>query len=103
MHLKLIVALRNERLQQGHPGDWNHFYRSLGNEVRAVMPKQSQQSVTQKTPDSTSQASDKEERKSSIVNLPQAAARAALPEEPKPETRADILNQMRKTRGLPTA
>ena len=108
LHLKLIVAIRNERLQQGHPGDWGNFYRSLGNEVRAVMPKQSASGTTSQTADksttgSTSQASDKEERKSSIVNLPQAAARAALPEEPKPETRSDILNQMRKTRGLPTA
>jgi hypothetical protein len=103
LHLKLVVAMRNERLLQGHPGDWGNFYRSLGNEVRAVMPKQSQPSTTEKTADSTSQASDKEARKASIVNLPQAAARAALPEDPKPETRADILNQMRKTRGLPTA
>jgi len=103
MHLKLVVALRNEALQKGHPGDWENFYRSMGNEVRAVMPKQSQPAATEKTADSTSQASVKEERKSSIVNLPQAAARAALPEEPKTETRSDILNQMRKTRGLPTA
>lgn len=104
MHLKLVIALRNEALQKGHPGDWENFYRSMGNEVRAVMPKQSQPAAaTEKTADSTSPASDKEARKASIVNLPQAAARAALPEEPKPETRADTLNSMRKARGLPTA
>jgi hypothetical protein len=105
LHLKLVVALREERLKQGHPGDWGNFYRSLGNEVRAVMPKQSQPNVTQKTQDTTSPVPEsKEERKSSIVNLPTAAAqRATLPEDPKPETRQDILNQMRKTRGLPIA
>jgi len=103
MHLKLVLALRNEALQKGHPGDWDNFYRSLGNEVRAVMPKQSQPTAAEKAQDSTSPAPDKEARKASIVNLPQAAARAALPEEPKPETRSDILNQMRKMRGLPTA
>jgi hypothetical protein len=104
LHLKLIVALRNERLQKGHPGDWNHFYRSLGNEVRAVMPKQSQPGVAQSTTGTPSQASDKEERKSSIVNLPQTAAqRASVQEEPKTETRADLINSMRKARGLPIA
>jgi hypothetical protein len=103
LHLKLVVALRNERLAKGHPGDWNSFYRSLGNEVRAVMPKQSQPKQAQAMSDTPSQASDKEERKSSIVNLPQAATRAALPEEPKTETRQDLLNSMRKARGLPIA
>lgn len=103
LHLKLVVALREEKLKQGHPGDWNNFYRSLGNEVRSVMPKQSQPSTTAKTPDTPSPASVKEERKSSIVNLPTATAqRAELPEEPKTETRDEIFAKMRKKRGLPT-
>ena len=103
LHLKLVVALREERLsKQGHPGDWTNFYRSLGNEVRAVMPKPSQQGVTPKTVDTTSQTSDREARKAStVVSLPQAASRAAVPEESKPETRDDVLNSMRKKRGLP--
>jgi hypothetical protein len=104
LHLKLVMAIRNERLQKGHPGDWGNFYRSIGNEVRAVMPKQSQPKQTATTQASPSQASDKEERKSSIVNLPTATAqRAEIPEEPKTETREDLLNKMRKKRGLPTA
>lgn len=106
MHLKLVVALRNEVLQKGHPGDWEQFYRSLGNQVRAVMPKSGNGTTSQtpdkSTTDTTSQPSDKEARKSSIVNLPTAATRAAVPEEPKTETRADTLNSMRKARGLPT-
>ena len=102
-HLELVMFKRAKRLEQGHPGDWGNFYRSIGNEVRAVMPKQSQPSTPPKTPDTPSQASVKEERKSSIVNLPQSSARAELPEEPKTETRADILNNMRKKRGLPNA
>ncbi len=107
MMLKLVVALRNEQLQKGHPGDWDNFYRSLGNQVRAVMPK-SGNGTTSQTPDklttdTTSQPSDKEARKSSIVNLPTAATRAAVPEEPKQETRADTIAAMRKARGLPNA
>jgi hypothetical protein len=100
-YLDLVMTKRNRRLAKGHPGDWNNFYRSIGNEVRAIMPKQSQQAGSQKSPDTPSQLTEKEERKSSIVNLPQASARAAVAEEPKPETRADVLNAMRKKRGLP--
>lgn len=103
-HLELVMFKRARRLEQGHPGDWGNFYRSIGNEVRAVMPKQSQPSATAKTPDTPSQASVKEERKSSIVNLPSAtSARAELPEEPKTETREEIFAKMRKKRGLPNA
>ena len=103
LHLKLVVALREERLQKGHPGDWTNFYRSLGNEVRAVMPKQSQPGMAPKTADITSQTSDREARKAStVVSLPQAASRAAVPDEPKPETREDTLNAMRKKRGFAT-
>jgi len=103
MLLKLVVALRNERLQKGHPGNWDNFYRSLGNEVRAEVLKQSQPSATPLTTGTPSQASVKEERKSSIVNLPTATAqRAELPEEPKTETRDEIFAKMRKRRGLPT-
>lgn len=103
-HLELVMFKRAKRLEQGHPGDWTTFYRSIGNEVRAVMPKQSQPSIPAKTSDTTSQASVKEERKSSIVNLPTATAqRAELPEEPKTETREEIFAKMRKKRGLPNA
>lgn len=104
LHLKLVVALREERLKKGHPGDWNQFYRGIGNEVRAVMPKQHQSGATPQVADSTSPASEKEARKASVVvSLPQAGARASVPEEPKPETREDMLNQMRKKRGFPTS
>ncbi|MCR4298642.1 MAG: hypothetical protein NUV75_07815 [Gallionella sp.] len=85
--------------------DWAHLYRAIGNEARSAMGRPSQQTqahVTPNTTDPTSQPVDKEARKASIVNLPTAAARAALPEAPKPETREDILGQLRKSRGLPT-
>lgn len=113
MLLKLIIAEKNERIAKAAQSrqpitDWNHFYRSIGNEVRGAIGRQSQpaaaaQAAAAPTADHTSQVlSDKEARKASIVNLPTAAARAALPEADKPETRADVLNQMRKSRGLPT-
>ena len=100
--LKLGITLESERLaqMQGQAPNWPTFYRSLGNELRSLTGRPSQSSQAVKT-DSTSPV-DKETRKSSIVNLPTAAARAALPEADKPETREDTLRNMRKARGLPT-
>lgn len=84
--------------------DFGQFYRSIGNEIRSAFPRQSQQQAAEEvtTPGIPSQKSEREERKSSIVNLPTAAARAETPAEPKAETREEILNSMRKARGLPT-
>jgi hypothetical protein len=81
--------------------DWNEFFRSIGNEVRSAVRPPQPAPVAQ-TPSQPSQGSEKEARKASIVNLPTAAARAELPKEEKPETREDVLNQMRKKRGLHT-
>ena len=89
--------------------DWSNFYRTIGNEVRSVMgPRQSQPSPSAAanagevtTTGNSSQASEKEARKASIVTLPTASARAELPNESKPETREDSLNRMRKSRGQP--
>lgn len=107
--LKLAMALESERAPQSGPNtNWPEFYRKIGNEVRSVSGRPSQPSssaapaAVAPTSDTTSPASDKEARKASIVNLPTAAARAALPTESKPETREDILNQMRTSRGIPT-
>lgn len=103
MHLELVVALRNKSLQlKGHPGDWNKFYRDIGNQVRSIMPKPTTVPAVSKTTEPTSQASDKEARKASIVALPTATARAELPKEQKEPTKAEILNEMRKARGFRT-
>lgn len=103
--LRLAASLENERASTGHPEDWNVFFRKIGNEVRSVTGRQSQPNLTAVAKDTTSgntsqSPSEKEARKASIVNLPTAAARAAMPES-KPETREDILNQLRKSRGIP--
>ena len=106
--LKLVINLKDERISQnqGRINDWPTFYRSIGNEVRGAIGRPNQPAATSTsitTTGSTSTGtSDKEARKASIVNLPTAAARAALPEADKPETRADVLNQMKKSRGLTT-
>ena len=104
--LRLAVFLENELIPQAGPNlDWQNFYRSIGNRVRSVVGRPSQSATTPTaapTSDTPSPASDKEARKASIVNLPVAAARAELPKEEKPETREDVLNQMRKSRGIPT-
>lgn len=104
--LKLIINMKDERIDAAAKGgqrinDWSGFYRAIGNEVRTAIGKPHQQAQAQ-TEGNTSQ-SDKEARKASITNLPTAAARATKPEADKPETREDILREMRKSRGLPTA
>lgn len=99
MLLKLATAVEQERLSHGQVQDWPTFYRQIGNEIRSAI-RPSQPTPTTGTPSQPS--SDKEARKASIVNLPTAAARAELPKEEKPETREDVLNSMRKARGIPT-
>jgi len=103
--LKLVVALRNERLAQAKgPIDWPVFYRTIGNEVRSVAGRQSQPaSAPTKTPSTTSSVSDKEARKASITVLPTSSARAELPKEekeltPEEERKAWIAEQ-KKARG----
>lgn len=104
--MKLAFSLENERLAQLGKGganpvsvDWHDFYRRIGNEIRTVV-RPSQPTVVQATNGNPSPASEKEARKASIVNLPTAGARAELPKEEKPETREDILADMRKGRPL---
>ena len=108
--MRLTQSLAEDRIKamQNNPAqlaqlDWEDFYRRIGNEVRGVAPRSNQTAAAPTTTGPTSSvSSDKEARKSSIVTLPTAAARAALPEEAKPETRAESLNRIRKSRGLPT-
>jgi len=103
--LQLVVFKRNNKLAQsrGAPQDWNQFYRAIGNEVRALVGKPtSQQQVQSTTSGTPSQQSTKEERKASAaVSIPAASSRAAPPPAEKPQTRADVLKEMRQKRGLP--
>lgn len=113
MLLKLAIVLENERLQEhnranpGQPIDYSSFYSKIGNEVRSVTGRPSQpatvstaaQTSAASEPGTPSQVSDKEARKSaSIVNLPTAAARAVQSEDPKPETREQAMERMRRSR-----
>lgn len=96
--------------------DWNGFFNTIGVQVRGALGRSSQPaSATQAVASpaqagaaaqgNLSQTADKEARKaavSSVVSLPTASARAAAPEAEKPESREDILNNMRKKRGIPT-
>lgn len=102
--LRLVVSLRNERIpQQKGPVDWTQFYRAIGNEVRSVAGKPTSPTAVQSTTSGTpSQQSTREERKAAaVVSIPTAAARAQPPQEEKPETRDDLIREMRKKRGLP--
>lgn len=90
--------------KEGHQIDWRNLYRTIGTQIRGVVPPRQSQPATnpQKTASTPSQPSEKEARKASITNLPTASsARAELPKEEKPETRDDVLKEMRRSRGLP--
>jgi len=110
MLLRLAASLETDMTKQGPPSDWQEFYRSLGNQVRSVVSGRQPQppAIVPATPAVPSPgnpspvATDREARKSSIVNLPTASARAALPAESKPKSRDDILNDYKKSRGIPT-
>lgn len=103
MLMKLAQIREQEVLNtlQAIPSDWNAVYRGIGNEIRSVIGRP-HQPATPTAQASTTSSPDKEARKASITNLPTAATRAEVPKEEKPETRDDVLNQMRKSRGLPT-
>ena len=83
--------------------DWQNFYSTIGTQIRGAVPRQSQpQPAAQTTGSPSPVPSEREARKTSIVEPPKAAAaRATLPEEPKPETREESLNAMRRARGQP--
>lgn len=112
---KAVNVMKNEavlkHVQNGTPNwqsmvavDWNEVFNTIGVQVRSAAGRQSQPATTQaaSTTGNPSQGqSEKEARKASIVNLPTAAARAELPKDSKPDTREDILNEMRKKRGIP--
>lgn len=104
--LRLAVALEQDRLPQLQktqgPVDWHTFYRQIGNEVRTALGKASQPAPAAVDAVGTPSQTEKEARKASITNLPTASTRATVKEDPKPETREDILNDMRKRRGIQT-
>ena len=88
--------------------DWTTFYGTIGTQVRNAAgprPHQPAQSGAAASGGNTSQLSEKEARKASIVEPPKAAAaRAASKEEPTltpEEARQSSLREMRKSRGLP--
>lgn len=86
------------------PLDYPKLLRTIGNQIRSAVGKPNQPAAAPAATSGTpSQAtSEKEARKASIVTLPTAAARAEPPKESKPETREDTLNEMRRSRGIPT-
>lgn len=111
---QLVISEKQRRLAEYQskkqlPPDWHQFYTAIGSEIRAAIgrpattPVQAAQTPSQ--PTSGSAATDAQaarvQRKASITALPTASARAPLPEEQKPPTRAEVLDNMRKARGQP--
>ena len=104
--LSWIVAERNRRLAQEKSPvvDWPKFYRTIGTEIRNRIGRPSQPGTVSALASGTpSQSSDKEARKASIVNPPGSSTRAELPKEEKPQTREELINEMKKSRGFPIA
>lgn len=103
--LMMLVRSRAEQGLRALPQDktsvdFTDFFRRIGNDVRIRFGKQPQPAPgasTTSTPSPVS--SDREARKASIVNLPTAGSRAAPPVEPKPQTREELIAEVRKSRG----
>lgn len=105
---QLVIAEKQRRLteyqqRQELPSDWNQFYSDIARDIRAAIgrPATTPAPSAQTPSQPTSGSAEKEARKASITALPTASQRASLPEEQKPPTRDDLLNQMRKARGQP--
>lgn len=102
----LAAYVKNGSPDWGQLGalDFDAFYAKIGNQIRGAVPRPSQpQPAAAATTGTPSPATpDREARKASIVNLPTAAARAALPAEENPgtpeEQRNAALADMRKAR-----
>jgi hypothetical protein len=105
---RLAISLEREymaKLPTNQSVDWGNFYRRIGNEIRTVLPRQSQPPAgsSATTAGNPSQPSAKEERKASITTLPTSSARAEAPREekelsPEEERKAWIAEQ-KKARG----
>ena len=108
--VRLAVSLENDEItkakNENKAIDWRNLYRTIGNQVRSVVPQRPSQPATapQQTAGTPSPApSEKEARKASITVLPTASARAepAKVEKeltPEEERKAWIAEQ-RKARG----
>ena len=98
-----ILAETDMLREQGKPSDWNKFYASLEGNLRMQLgkPTIAATSMQQTAQPTSGSVADKEARKASIVALPVASARAALPEEPKPKSREQVLADLRRSRGQP--
>lgn len=103
---RLAIALEREymaKLPTNQSVDWGNFYRRIGNEIRTVLPRQSQPQATSTTTAGNPSQPSKEERKASITTLPTSSARAEAPREekelsPEEERKAWIAEQ-KKARG----
>jgi hypothetical protein len=100
--VKTRIANNMKSIPQGQHVDWTEFLRKIGNEVRQKFGRQPQPSTPAATSATTGNPSQvsREARKASIVNLPTAASRAEVQKEPKPETREEMLADLRKARGF---
>lgn len=103
---RVAAFMEGDKLSKSRPSDWDAFYINLESEFRNGLGKpaitQAPSDTTQQTGQPTSgTVADKLARKADIVNLPVAGARVQAKEEPKPLSREDRINLMRKTRGQP--
>jgi hypothetical protein len=103
---QLAVFMERDKLSKSKPSDWKQFYTNLETEFRNALGKPATTQVpslpTQQTVQPTSgTVADKLARKADIVNLPTAASRVSAPEEPKPLSRDDRINLLRRARGQP--
>lgn len=87
--LQLAAMAENKAREQGDKRPRKELYKHIGDELRKWKGGISAPESMEK----------KKEQKSKIVNLPSASVKKKAPEEKKPPSTADIIENMRKARG----
>lgn len=86
--MKLAGIAEDEARANGDQRPYKELYKEIGEKL-----------TKWKGGTKTTTFKDKEEQKSSIINLPSASVKKSAPEVSKPKTATDIIEQMRKSRG----
>lgn len=91
--LNIAIAEENRLRAEGDTRDYKTLYTDIGNNILNKLNEWKGGKATVAT------SEDKKSIKSNIVNLPTASARQQAPEQPKPKTPSQIIDDMRKARG----
>jgi hypothetical protein len=91
--LNLAISEEARMRESGDSRGYKDVYKDVGDAISKKLVEWKGGKPTVDT------STDKRERKTNIVNLPSASARQAAPEQPKPKTTSQIIEEMRVKRG----